>query len=49
MRPYGFLLAFALIYLARGRIFDWLFDLLNSLGLDPGFVFIGETLFRFWN
>jgi Zn-dependent protease len=49
VRPYGFLLAFALIYLARGRIFDWLFDLLNSLGLDPGFVFIGETLFRFWS
>lgn len=49
VRPYGFLLAFALIYLARNRIFNWLFDLLNSLGLDPTFVFIGENLFRFWS
>ena len=49
VRPWGFLLAFALIYLGRNHIFNWLFDLMGHLGVDQGIIFIGETLFRFWS
>jgi Zn-dependent protease len=49
VRPYGFLLAFALIYLGRNRIFGWLYDLLSGLGLDTRFIALGDELFRFWN
>ncbi len=51
VRPYGFLLAFALIYLlsSRGSLFGWLYGVLGHFGLDRFTLFVGQELFRFWN
>ncbi|HEY7175987.1 MAG TPA: site-2 protease family protein [Micromonosporaceae bacterium] len=49
VRPWGFLLAFALIYLFRNRLFLWLYELMQSLGVSPFVISSGDILFRFWS
>jgi len=49
VRPYGFLLAFAIIYVARRPLFDGLYALLGHLGLSEIVIFVGQNLFRFWS
>ncbi len=49
--PYGMLAVFALLW--QSEVNRWFFDLVYSVtdlfGVDRGYIFLGDYLFRFWN
>ncbi|HEU0242169.1 MAG TPA: site-2 protease family protein [Micromonosporaceae bacterium] len=48
VRPWGFFLAFAIIYLLRNHVFGWIYDVLNAFGVNSLIVANGQILFQFW-